>query len=98
MDQEGVTDTTLKVGKILWSDLAGSRLVKTKQAKWITLEMPEDIYEKYLSKLGTFQRKMLAGNVAMGLTPLNLNVLGLKASAEEVFDKFVEYHSSATNS
>ena len=90
-DNEGVTDTSLKIGKILWSDLSGANLIQVQKSKWITLEMPEQTYEKYLARLGPFQRKIIAGNVAMGLTPLNLNVIGLKATAEEVFDKFNEY-------
>lgn len=97
-DDEGLTDTSLKVGKILWSDLCGTNLMQVHKSKWITLEMSEDTYDKYLSQLGPLQRKMLAGNVAMGLTPLNLNVIGLKANAEEVFEKFNEYYASANNS
>jgi hypothetical protein len=93
LDDEGVIDTSLNVGKILWSDLSGSNLMQVQRSKWITLEMSEEVYEKYLSQLGSFQRKMLAGNVAMGLTPLNLNVIGLKASAEDIFDKFNEYRA-----
>ena len=90
LDEDGVIDRTLGVGKIFWKDIKGLSVRTVHKNDFVCLEMDEDSNQRYLSSLSSIKRKLLTANVALGWPPLNLNLSGLKGSTEEIFQAIVQ--------
>ncbi len=84
LDDEGVQDRTLKVGKIYWNDISGAYLKAIKGNNFICLELRNE--EKYLNKLSPLLKASTSANVKLGFTPLSLNLSGVNADANEVLE------------
>jgi hypothetical protein len=95
IDNEGVLDRTLKIGKIAWCDISGVYLKEIKGNSFICLKLKDD--DKYLTKLSPLMRAATSTNVKLGFTPLSLNLSGVNADAHQVFELVLKM-SEANNS
>lgn len=84
IDGEGVLDRTLKIGKILWSDISGAYLREIKGNSFICLELENE--EKYLTKLSPLMRAATSANVKLGFTPISLNLSGVDTDAFQLLE------------
>jgi len=91
LDQEGITDRILNVGKILWTDIVSVDLKSMGTNKFISLYMYKEINEKYLSKIPNLKRKLIKLNTSLGFTTLNINLSGVKGSTDEILDQMKYY-------
>ncbi len=83
-------DRTLGVGEIDWKDIRDINVRSVQKNDFICLEMDEASNEKYLSKISSFKRRLVTANVALGFTPLNLNLSGISGSTEDICSALVE--------
>lgn len=89
IDDEGVTDRTLGVGRILWSDIQGAYVMSISGNDFICLDLKEP--EKYWQKLSKVKRAMASANRKLGATEFNLNLSGVTASTEEIFELIMKH-------
>ncbi len=90
LDENGVIDRRLGVGKIFWKDIKGLSVRTAYKNDCVCLEMDEDSNQRYLSNVSSFKRKLLTANVALGWPLLNLNLSGVNVSTEEIFQTIVQ--------
>ena len=89
IDEHGVLDRTLGVGRIAWSDIEAAYVRSISGNDFICLELKNsEIYEQKLSKV---KRAMTAANRGLGFTDFNLNLSGVDASTAEVFELLMKY-------
>ncbi|MBD9370683.1 STM3941 family protein [Xanthomonas sp. XNM01] len=69
---QGVLDRTLGVGLIPWAEIDGAYLASMNGNRFLCLELRDP--ERWVGKLGRVQRALVAGNVALGFTPISLNL------------------------
>ncbi len=84
IDDEGVNDRTLGVGKILWKDIGGAYLKSIQNNDFICLQLKNT--EKYLGKLSPIKQATASANAKLGFTPLSLNLSGVSANADQVLE------------
>jgi uncharacterized protein YjeT (DUF2065 family) len=72
IDETGVTDRTLGVGKIDWDDIQASVLTAVFTNSFICLKISN--VEKYVGKLSNTSKKMTKLNKSLGFGELNLNL------------------------
>lgn len=94
LDEEGVLDRTLKIGKISWNDISGAYLKEIKGNNFICLELKNE--ETYLTKLSPLMRVATSANVKLGFTPLSLNLSGVNTDAHQVLEVVLKM-SAANN-
>ena len=90
LDEDGVIDRTLGVGKIFWKDIKGLSVRTDYKIDSVCLYTDEDSNQRYLSNLSSIRRKLLRANVALGWPLLNLNLSGVNGSTEEIFQAIVQ--------
>jgi hypothetical protein len=89
IDAHGVLDRTLGIGRIAWSDIEAAYLRSISGNDFICLELKNP--EKYSQKLSKVKRAMAAANRNLGFTDFNLNLSGVDARTDEVFELVVKY-------
>lgn len=89
IDERGVLDRTLGVGRIDWSDIQAAYVRSISGNDFICLELKNP--EKYAQKLSNVKRAMAGANRGLGFTDFNLNLSGVEASPEEVFELLMKY-------
>jgi hypothetical protein len=89
IDEHGVLDRTLGVGRIAWSDIEAAYVRSISGNDFICLELKNP--EKYWQKLSKVKRAMAAANRGLGFTDFNLNLSGVDASTHEVFELLMKY-------
>lgn len=94
IDEHGVLDRTLGVGLIAWSDIEAAYVRSISGNDFICLELRNP--EKYGQKLSKVKRAMAAANRGLGFTDFNLNLSGVDARTDEVFELLMKYCQVAT--
>lgn len=89
IDEHGVLDRTLGVGRIAWSDIEAAYVRSISGNDFICLELKNA--EEYARKLSKVKRAMAAANRNLGFTDFNLNLSGVDASTAEVFELVIKY-------
>ena len=97
LDEDGVIDRLLGVGKIFWKDIKGLSVRTAYKNDCVCLYMDEDSNQRYLSNVSSIKRKLLTANVALGWPPLNLELSGIKGSTEEIFQAIVQHVEKVNN-
>jgi hypothetical protein len=83
IDELGVTDRTLKVGRIDWGDIIDVELRSINKTSFICLYLVNP--NKYTAKLSKISKNLTKANVELGFSQLNLNLSFLDMSPDEVF-------------
>ncbi len=94
IDDEGVNDRTLGVGKILWKDIDGAYLKSIQNNDFICLQLNNT--KKYLGKLSPIKQATASANEKLGFTPLSLNLSGVSVDADQVLELVLKM-SKASN-
>ncbi|HWS55447.1 MAG TPA: STM3941 family protein [Pyrinomonadaceae bacterium] len=89
IDERGVADRTLGVGRIDWGDIVAARVMSISGNDFISLELRDP--EKYLSRLSNVKRAMASANRKLGFSDFNLNLSGVDAKTEEVFELLMKF-------
>lgn len=89
IDEHGVLDRTLGVGRIPWSDIEGAYVRSISGNDFICLELKNS--DEYRQKLSKVKRAMAAANRDLGFTDFNLNLSGVDVRTEEVFELLMKY-------
>ncbi len=89
IDERGVLDRTLGVGRIDWSDIEAAYVRSISGNDFICLELKNP--EKYSQKLSKVKRAMAAANRGLGFTDFNLNLSGVDVKTDEVFELLMKY-------
>lgn len=93
IDERGVLDRTLGVGRIPWGDIEAAYVRSISGNDFICLELRNAAeYKRRLSKV---RRALAAGNRGLGFTDFNLNLSGVDARTDEVFALVVNYCRAA---
>jgi len=93
IDDYGVLDRTLGVGRIAWSDIEAAFVRSISGNDFICLELKNP--EKYAQKLSKVKQAMTAANRNLGFTDFNLNLSGVDARTDEVFELVMKYCQAA---
>lgn len=89
IDERGVLDRTLGVGRIAWSDIQEAYVRSIAGNDFICLELKNPAqYEQNLSQV---KRAMASANRGLGFTDFNINLSGVDASTAEVFELLMKY-------
>jgi hypothetical protein len=80
LDDEGIEDKSLGVGKILWDDIVAAYPNNFFTNKFISLQLTD--LEKYLQRTSKRTRKIVSYNKALGFEALNLNLVCLNVSQD----------------
>lgn len=88
IDEEGVTDRTLGVGRINWEDIASVQLSSVYTNKFIVLQLVNT--EKYLENLSNASKKMSKINRDLGFGALNLNLSLIDMKPQRVYELIVD--------
>ena len=89
IDQHGVLDRTLGVGRIAWTDIEEAYVKSISGNHFICLELKNP--ETYAQKLSKVKRAMNEANRNLGFTDFNLNLSGVDVRSEEVFELVMKY-------
>jgi hypothetical protein len=84
IDERGVIDRTLGVGRIEWADVEGAYVISISGNDFICLELKNP--EKYRQKLSQVRRWMTTANRNLGFTDFSINLSNVAAGTEEVFE------------
>jgi hypothetical protein len=84
IDERGVMDRTLGVGRIEWADVEGAYVAAISGNDFICLELRNP--EKYRRKLSKVRRWMAAANLNLGFTDFSINLSNVGAGTEEIFE------------
>ncbi len=84
IDDEGVNDRTLGVGKILWKDIGGAYLKSIQNNDFICLQLKNS--EEYVAKLSPIKKASASANEKLGFTPLSLNLSGVSADTSQILE------------
>lgn len=82
LDDEGIEDKSLDIGKILWDDIEAAYPNNIFTNKFISLKVRD--VEKYLRRTSKPKRKLASYNQALGFETLNLNLVGLAVSQKDL--------------
>ena len=96
IDEQGVLDRTLGVGSIAWSDVEAAYMRSISGNDFICLELKNP--EKYMQKLSNVKRAMASANRNLGFTDFSLNLSGVDAKTEEIFELVMKYCQQAAQS
>jgi len=88
IDNEGVTDRTLHVGRIEWKDIEGIELRSLYMNQFVVLQLRDS--RKYVDRLSRGGRLASHSNKALGFGGLNLNLSLVNVDANEVFNVMVD--------
>ncbi len=86
MDEDGITDRTIGVGKILWSDINGAEIKHIRHNAFICLYIDELNTQKYLNNQTLVKRFLLKTNKSLGFQQFNINLIGVDGDFDEILD------------
>jgi hypothetical protein len=84
IDDYGVMDRTLGIGVIPWDEIENAFLRSISGCAFVCLVLRDP--EKYTQNFSKVRRAMASANQALGFTEFNVNLAGVNARAEEVFE------------
>ena len=82
IDDQGILDRTLKVGRIEWGDIRAVFLKRSQGQPFLCLELADP--SKYTQRLSPLLRRMTQLNRKLGFTDLSLNLAGTSIDPEQV--------------
>ncbi len=88
IDDTGIADRTLGVGRIAWEDIDGAFVKSIKGNDFICLQLIDS--EKYTSKLNSIKKAMTKANEKLGFTPISLNLSGIAVSTHDIFELIIK--------
>jgi hypothetical protein len=93
LDQRGILDRKIGVGRIAWSDIIDAYIVtmsaRIGRQEFICLEVQNE--EEYLRKAWPIKRLIAAGNRRLRFTPMVVNVSATNADAHDVLALIWEF-------
>ena len=89
IDERGIEDRTLGVGRIEWRDIRAAALNSISGNAFISLELNDT--EKYLQRLSAVRRQIAKANRAIGFSEFNVNLAHLEITPHEAFDLLARY-------
>lgn len=89
IDEHGVLDRTLGVGRIDWLDIEVAQVMSIAGNDFIALELRDP--EKYWGRLSSVKRAMASANRRLGFSDFNLNLSGVEARTDEVFELVMKF-------
>jgi hypothetical protein len=84
IDEKGVTDRTLGVGRIDWEDIDAVQLTSVFSNNFVVLQLNNN--EKYLKNLSNTSRKLTKVNKDLGFGALNLNLSSLDMKPKKIYE------------
>ena len=84
IDDTGIVDRTLGIGKILWEDIDGAYKKAIQGNDFICLKLRNQ--DQYLGKLTAVKKAMVKANEKLGFTPISLNLSGLSANTDQILE------------
>ncbi len=84
LDNEGITDRTLGVGKILWADIDGAQLSVIRHNAFIGLKIDSAKVDNFIQNQAWWKKLFIKANKAFGFQQININLVGLDADFEEL--------------
>ncbi|MGE3175504.1 MAG: STM3941 family protein [Planctomycetota bacterium] len=81
LDALGITDRTLRCGRIDWRDILDATPMQIARQRFVALELRDPAV--YLERLPRLRRLAARGNRALGFGELNLNLQGIAVDAVE---------------
>jgi len=84
IDEKGVTDRTLGVGRIDWEDIETVQLTSVFTNNFVVLKLKNN--EKYLQKLSNISKKLTKVNKDLGFGALNLNLSMLDMKPKKIYE------------
>lgn len=97
INDEGILDRTLGVGPIPWSDIRGACLRSISGNDFICLDLQDS--ERYLQKTNAVKRALASANIALGFTPISLNLSGVAADSNDILELILKrIHDPTRNS
>ncbi len=84
IDDKGIEDTSLGVGKIYWDDIETAYLNNVLTNKFISLKIKD--VEKYLSRLSKSSRIIATSNTGYGFEIFNLHLVGSTISQKDLLN------------
>ncbi len=84
LDERGVIDSTLGVGRIEWRDIRSAQVRSIKGNFFICLGLVDS--EKYLARLSGVKRSLARANRGLGFSDLNLNLSGVDANTHQILE------------
>lgn len=82
LDDEGIEDRSLGVGKIFWSDIEAAYLNDFVTSKFIALQIPDA--EKYLQLASGAGSQIVSANQALDFEAFNINLVGLSVPPKDL--------------
>lgn len=86
LDDEGIEDKSLGIGKISWDDIEAAYPNEIFTNKFVSLKIRN--VEKYLERnpkrRKSLEKKLVSFNQSLGFEALNLNLVGLKISQKDL--------------
>ena len=84
IDEQGVTDRTLGVGRIVWEDIEAVQLSSVFTNNFVVLKLKNN--EKYLKNLSNISKKLTKVNKDLGFGVLNLNLSLLDMKPKKIYE------------
>lgn len=88
IDDDGIHDRTLGIGRIPWSDVRGAYLRSIHDSAFICLELRDS--DQYLQRTNAVKRALASANAALGFTPISLNLSGVAADPNDVLELIIK--------
>jgi hypothetical protein len=88
IDDTGIVDRTLGVGKIAWEDIDDAFVKSIQNVDFICLKLRNP--EKYIGKLTPVKRAMAKANEKLGFTPISLNLSGVAVNTHEILELIIK--------
>ena len=89
IDDSGIYDRTIGIGKIPWSEIEGAYIRSIQGNDFICLKLRNQ--DAYLDKLSSVKRSMVKANEALGFTPISLNLSGVAADSDQILELVLKY-------
>ncbi|HEX6534835.1 MAG TPA: STM3941 family protein [Gemmatimonadaceae bacterium] len=87
INDSGIYDRTMKVGRIDWNDVAGAYVRRMRGGVFVCVELREP--ERYTNRLSAALRQRAEAHRKLGLTELSVNLSGTDADAEALCDLII---------
>ncbi len=84
IDESGITDRSLNIGQIEWSDISQAYIKVAMSNTWLCLEVTDP--EKYFARFSALRKFGLRLNKPLGLTPFSMNLSHIGVDPYEVCD------------
>jgi hypothetical protein len=93
IDESGIYDRTLGVGRIPWPEITGARIQSIRGNDFVCLAVRDP--KIWLHQLAPLQKLLVRGNRALGFSELNINLSGVEASTAQVYELILKFSQAA---